>query len=64
MKQKKTFECLRCGHRYPVDFDPKEVVERSCPKCVSNSVRPASTVKSAKAATAGTSTIESEVKSP
>ena len=24
MKSQKTFECLRCDHRYPVDYDPKE----------------------------------------
>lgn len=38
-RQQKTFYCLRCTHRFPVDYDPKEVVERSCPKCGSNSVR-------------------------
>jgi len=38
-KQIKTFYCLRCQHRFPMDHDPKEVVERSCPRCGSNSVR-------------------------
>ena len=38
-KQTKTFYCLRCQHRFPMDHDPKEVVERSCPRCGSNSVR-------------------------
>lgn len=35
----KTFYCLRCQHRFPLDHDPKQVVERSCPSCGSNSVR-------------------------
>jgi Zn finger protein HypA/HybF involved in hydrogenase expression len=39
VRDKKTFYCLRCDHRFPVEYDPKEVVERSCPKCGSNSVR-------------------------
>ena len=34
-----TFYCLRCQHRFPVDYNPREVVERACPKCGSNSVR-------------------------
>ena len=37
--QQRTFYCLRCQHRFPVDYNPKEVVERSCPQCGSNSVR-------------------------
>ncbi len=40
MPERRTFECLRCDHRYPGDYDPKVTVERSCPKCGSNSVRP------------------------
>jgi predicted nucleic acid-binding Zn-ribbon protein len=39
MAGKKTFQCLRCDHRFPVNYDPKQVVERACPKCGSNSVR-------------------------
>ncbi len=32
--------CLRCGHRYTEDYDPKApLIERQCPKCRSNSVR-------------------------
>ncbi|MHC4608602.1 MAG: hypothetical protein ACYTAF_16965 [Planctomycetota bacterium] len=32
--------CLRCGHEYVEDFDPKAPLrERFCPKCRSNSVR-------------------------
>jgi len=39
----KTFQCLRCDHRFPVkDYDPKASVERACPRCGSNSVRPQS----------------------
>ena len=37
--QKKTFYCLRCQARFPMEHDPKVVVERTCPKCGSNSVR-------------------------
>ncbi len=37
--ERKTFYCLRCGHRFLADLDPKQVVERSCPECGSNSVR-------------------------
>ncbi len=33
------FYCLRCQQRFPADYDPKQVVERACPKCGSNSVR-------------------------
>ena len=39
MAQEVTFYCLRCGHRFPVMVEPKEVKERSCPACASNSVR-------------------------
>ncbi len=35
----KTFYCLRCQHRFPMAYDRKRVVERSCPACGSNSVR-------------------------
>jgi len=35
-----TFKCLRCGHEFKMPFDPKgPMVERACPKCLSNSVR-------------------------
>jgi len=37
-------KCLRCGHEYKMPVDPKrEVVDRICPKCKSNSVRKIST---------------------
>ncbi len=39
MSDMKKFYCLRCQHRFDVDFDPKKSVERSCPACGSNSVR-------------------------
>ena len=39
MAETKTFYCLRCEHRFPMDYDKKQVVERSCPSCGSNSVR-------------------------
>lgn len=39
MSERKKFYCLRCQQRFDVDFDPKKTVERSCPKCGSNSVR-------------------------
>jgi DNA-directed RNA polymerase subunit RPC12/RpoP len=35
------FKCLRCGHEYLENSDPAlEPVERACPKCRSNSIRP------------------------
>jgi predicted Zn-ribbon and HTH transcriptional regulator len=33
------FKCLMCGYEYVGMFDPKNVTERTCPKCRSNSVR-------------------------
>lgn len=39
MSQQATFYCLRCASRFPMTHDPKQVVERTCPKCGSNSVR-------------------------
>ncbi|MCP4204489.1 MAG: hydrogenase maturation nickel metallochaperone HypA [bacterium] len=39
MTDAKTFYCLRCQNRFPIAYDPKQVAERSCPKCGSNSVR-------------------------
>jgi DNA-directed RNA polymerase subunit RPC12/RpoP len=35
-----TLKCLRCGHEYKMPLDPRrEVLERVCPQCKSNSVR-------------------------
>jgi len=39
MAEKKQFYCLRCQHRHLAIHDPKQVAERTCPKCRSNSVR-------------------------
>ena len=33
------FKCLRCGHQYTGPFDKKNIQERTCEKCGSNSVR-------------------------
>lgn len=33
------FKCLKCGHEYSGIYDSKNVTERSCPQCRSNSVR-------------------------
>ena len=46
MAKKRQFECLRCEHRFALQYDPKQVVERSCPKCGSNSVRPETATRS------------------
>ena len=37
--QQKPFYCLRCQHRFPALYVPMQAMERSCPKCGSNSVR-------------------------
>ena len=39
MSEVKTFYCLRCQHRFGADYEKKKIVERSCPRCGSNSVR-------------------------
>jgi DNA-directed RNA polymerase subunit RPC12/RpoP len=40
MAQEADFKCLRCGHQFKLPFDPTgPMVERACPKCLSNSVR-------------------------
>ena len=39
MAETATFRCLRCEHEYEDKYTPNVVVERSCPKCGSNSVR-------------------------
>ena len=35
-----TFRCLRCGHEYEGPYDPVRAIERACPQCQSNSLRP------------------------
>jgi DNA-directed RNA polymerase subunit RPC12/RpoP len=42
------FKCLKCGHEYPGMYDAKNVTERSCPECRSNSVRRLPAAKAAK----------------
>ena len=40
MPDEANFICLRCGHEFKQPFDPKApLIERACPKCMSNSVR-------------------------
>ncbi len=39
MKEEKTFYCLRCQARFPGVVEKDKVFERTCPKCLSNSVR-------------------------
>ena len=35
------WKCMRCDHEYEESYDPKAtLIERSCPRCRSNSVRP------------------------
>jgi predicted Zn-ribbon and HTH transcriptional regulator len=35
-----SLKCLHCGYEYRMSVDPKrEVTERVCPQCKSNSVR-------------------------
>lgn len=43
-----TFRCLKCGHEYQGMYDAKNVTERSCPKCRSNSIRRLPAGKAAK----------------
>ncbi|MFH1851305.1 MAG: hypothetical protein ABIA75_03080 [Candidatus Neomarinimicrobiota bacterium] len=33
------FKCLHCGHEFTLPYDKNVLVERTCPKCSSNSVR-------------------------
>lgn len=39
MAEEAQFKCLRCGHEYTDDYIKGKVMERSCPRCRSNSVR-------------------------
>ena len=34
-----SFRCMMCGHEYQEKVEKSEDVERSCPKCRSNSIR-------------------------
>ncbi len=41
MEELATFRCLRCGHEFSaVHSKDGELVERTCPRCRSNSIRP------------------------
>ncbi len=43
MSAKTTFRCMRCGHEFEQDYDPRApLVEWTCPlpECKSNSIRP------------------------
>ncbi|UCH78070.1 MAG: hypothetical protein JSU81_10160 [Candidatus Coatesbacteria bacterium] len=50
MSPETKFTCLRCGHEYVEEYAPDDDVERACPKCRSNSVRPEKVKKKADAA--------------
>ena len=39
MPETRTYYCLRCQARFPMNYERNVVVERTCPKCGSNSVR-------------------------
>jgi len=39
MAETANFKCLRCGHEFTDNYDPKTMKERACPKCGSNSIR-------------------------
>ncbi len=33
------FRCMMCGYEWEEEVDPDKEVERTCPKCRSNSIR-------------------------
>ncbi|MFQ6093442.1 MAG: hypothetical protein ACE5OR_12365 [bacterium] len=39
MAEETKFRCLRCGHEFVDTYTPGVPQERTCPKCMSNSVR-------------------------
>jgi hypothetical protein len=39
MPEERTLKCLRCNHEYKGLYDKVTPIERTCPKCRSNSVR-------------------------
>ncbi len=39
MANEAKFKCLRCGAEFMLHYEPKVIEERTCPKCLSNSVR-------------------------
>ena len=42
------YKCLRCGNEFSDEYSPDLIVEKSCPKCKSNSVRRLKTSNSTK----------------
>lgn len=44
----KTYYCLRCQDRFPLEHERGVTVERTCPKCGSNSVRLETTLSARK----------------
>ncbi len=50
MAKEVTFYCMRCNARFPMMVDSKKVVERTCPHCLSNSVRKETPAAAARAA--------------
>ena len=39
MAEYANYKCLRCGNEFTDDYSPDILVEKSCPKCKSNSIR-------------------------
>ncbi len=39
MAEERPMICLRCGHEHTGPYDKNDPIERTCPKCRSNSVR-------------------------
>jgi DNA-directed RNA polymerase subunit RPC12/RpoP len=41
MEEERRFRCMRCGHEFTALHRKNgELVERTCPRCRSNSIRP------------------------
>jgi DNA-directed RNA polymerase subunit RPC12/RpoP len=41
MEEERRFRCMRCGHEFTaLHRKDGELVERTCPRCRSNSIRP------------------------
>ena len=39
MAEDVTYYCMRCNHRFSGSYTRNEIKERTCPECMSNSVR-------------------------
>ena len=48
MAEEREMKCLRCGHTYRGPYDRDTPIERTCPKCKSNSLRAPKPEKKAK----------------